>query len=62
MDHIRVFELIDKQIEALDDIKRRNTVLIPGVLASVATLKQLKLRMEEEIEGRQVQEPEDAGF
>ena len=56
MDHIRVIEIINKQIEDLENIQLRNTVLVPGVLAGTANLKELRRRIEVEVEtGKPVQ-------
>jgi hypothetical protein len=39
--------LIDHQIYSLELMKGRNTVLIPGILASIATLKHLRSTVED---------------
>jgi len=60
MEHTLVFNIIDQQVGELEQIAQKNTVLVPGVLASIATLKDLKRRVEESIE--QIPEPQNQGI
>lgn len=46
----RVFQIIDQKIGQLEEIKYRNTVLLPSVNASIVTLQDLKRTLEEENE------------
>lgn len=50
MEHTKVFEIIEEQLGELEKIKTKNTVLIPVATASIATLKDLKRRVEEVVE------------
>ena len=59
MDHINVFHIIDEEVEELEAIKGKNTDLVSCASASIATLMDLKRRVEEALE--QVPEPQNQG-
>jgi hypothetical protein len=55
MEHTEFLQFIDDEIEELETIKGKNTILVPMASASIATLNDLKRRVEESVE--QVSEP-----
>jgi hypothetical protein len=50
MEISRVFALIQEELDNLDRIKSRNTVLLPSVNGAIAVLRDLQRRIEEDLE------------